>query len=150
MSHTVIRAALYPLTAILGPAFNDWFGEQVRANSALGLKIKSSCTSRKAEFEADLLGLRILLGANIDPSIALDVWGPQGLFANVEASQTETENRSEEDQYGGGDPFSAESWLDRNGFMLTHPPNDARYQRIKEELESWKRTHQPTAVDVPQ
>ncbi|KAI5117558.1 hypothetical protein M0805_004471 [Coniferiporia weirii] len=147
----LVRAVLYPLTAILGPTFNDWFGKQVRTNSALGLGVTSSCESRKAEVEADLVGLRILLGAGIDPRVARDVWGPDGLFARAERREEEEREREEKEretgaQHGGsagagvgGDASEGdESWLDRNGFTRSHPVNEVRHRRIAEELERWE------------
>ncbi|EJD01669.1 uncharacterized protein FOMMEDRAFT_158821 [Fomitiporia mediterranea MF3/22] len=125
----LIRTAVYPLTAIFGPAFNDWFGELIRVNSALGLRVTSSCASRAAEFEADLVGLRILLGAGIDPRIALSKWGVDGLFDRIE-------HRPDVSAAKPGD--SEESWLERNGFARSHPMNGERHQRILEELEKWE------------
>ena len=120
----------------------------MRANSALGLKVKSCCVSREAEFEADLLGLRILLGANIDPHIALDVWGPGGVFARWEAQQAAL--AVEEQDNGVGPPRQdADGWLDQSGFTQTHPPNAARYKRIEQELKSWMVPKEPPASDAP-
>lgn len=132
----MIRSILYPLTAFFGPVFNDWFGEQIRVNSALGLKLKSSCESRKSETEADLLGLRLLLGAGIDPHVACDVWGDQGVLGRADYIEAEV-------QYSAGKAPGLgpedNSWLDKNGFTRTHPFSCDRFLRIKEELESWQR-----------
>lgn len=125
----VIRTVLYPFTAVLGPAFNDWFGEKIRINSALGLRITSSCASRSAEIEADLLGLRILVGAGIDPRIALEDWADGGVFDRAEQRERSDPN---------GNKKEDENWLERTGFGRTHPMNKERYRRIKKELTKWE------------
>ncbi|KAL5507762.1 hypothetical protein ACEPAH_5380 [Sanghuangporus vaninii] len=124
----LIRTALYPFTAVLGPVFNDWFGEQIRINSALGLRITSSCASRATEIEADLLGLRILLGAGIDPRIALEEWADGGVFDRAEQRERSSPSGNKEE----------ENWLGRTGFGSSHPMNEERHRRIKEELEKWE------------
>ncbi len=131
----VIRMFLYPLTSFLGPLFNDWFGEQIRVNSAFGLSLKASCESRKAETEADLLGLRILVGAGFDPRAALKVWGEDGAFRRAE--RKEAQQSAQQAEMAGGD-VGGEGWFDRQGFTRTHPLTDARCLRIKEELEIWQ------------
>ncbi|KAL5527852.1 hypothetical protein ACEPAG_6653 [Sanghuangporus baumii] len=123
----LIRTALYPFTAVLGPVFNDWFGQQIRINSALGLRITSSCASRATEIEADLLGLRILLGAGIDPRIALEEWAVGGVFDRAEQRERSSPAGNKEE----------ENWLERTGFGSSHPMNEERHQRIREELEKW-------------
>ncbi|KAL5487578.1 hypothetical protein ACEPAI_5686 [Sanghuangporus weigelae] len=124
----LIRTALYPFTAVLGPVFNDWFGEQIRINSAFGLRITSSCASRATEIEADLLGLRILLGAGIDPRIALDEWADGGVFDRAEQRERSSPAGNKEE----------ENWLERTGFGSSHPMNEERHRRIREELEKWE------------
>lgn len=123
---------MYPLTAFLGPVFNDWFGEQIKVTSALGLSLKNNCEHRKAEHEADLIGLRILLGAGIDPRIACEVWSETGVMqraAQTEAALSGAASGSKED----------DSWLARSGFTLTHPVNEERLVRIKDELAQWEK-----------
>jgi len=135
LSTDLIRMFLYPLTSFLGPLFNDWFGEQIRVNSAFGLSLKASCESRKAETEADLLGLRILVGAGFDPRAALKVWGEDGAFRRAE--RKEAQQIAQQAEMAGGD-VSGEGWFERQGFTRTHPLTDARCLRIKEELELWQ------------
>lgn len=123
---------MFPLTAFLGPVFNDWFGEQIRVNSALGLQLQSSCEDRKSEYEADLLGLRILLAANIDPRVALDVWGKDGIFQRATRKELAVLRAST------GPDENCDGWLAENGFLSTHPVNEDRFQRIADELDRWK------------
>jgi len=144
LSFAVIRTLLYPLTAFLGPTFNDWFGEQIRVNSALGLSLKSSCEDRKTETEADLLGLRILLAAGIDPKVALDVWGKDGIFDREARKILLQQQQMAESQ----SPVS-EGWLANNGFTNTHPVNEERFRRIAEELDRWKAHDTGTINSTP-
>lgn len=132
---SVIRTILYPLTAFMGPLFNDWFGEQVRVNSALGLSLKSNCESRKAETEADLLGLRILVGAGINPHAACDLWSSNGVFYRWSLREAE---RLAADTVAASADDGDESWLAKNGFLSTHPMDDTRFHRIAMELQHWE------------
>lgn len=131
------RIILYPLTAFLGPVFNDWFGEQIKVNSALGFNLKSCCEQRKAEHEADRLGLRILLAAGFDPRVALDVWGENGVMQRAARSE---EALIATLANAKGKPLEEENdgWLARNGFTRTHPMNGERLERVEAELERWE------------
>lgn len=156
----VARTILYPLTAVFGPVFNDWFGRQVKVNAALGLTLASSCESRKAEIEADLLALRILQAAGFDPRAAIDVWGPDGLFQRVENRENEAREKEKAEREAAEMSRSAGSvsgfgrvgsqdspeedvddgngWLARGGFLKTHPATEERHLRIVEELARWE------------
>lgn len=76
----VARTLLYPITAILGPFFNDAIGRSMTAGAMGGLgtlgELCNSCESRKLEEEADVVGLRSvplsLLRSHPDP------WFPTG------------------------------------------------------------------------
>ena len=160
----MIRTVLYPLTSVLGPLFNDWFAKQVRTNAALGLTLASSCNSRRAEVEADLLALRLLWAAGFDVKSAVKgVWGEGGVFDRIERKEREgmemlqRHEREEEEKGsagaglgrivnadaetsandGDGDDGVSDSWLSRAGFLKTHPGTNERHRRIVEELRRW-------------
>lgn len=61
----VLRTLLYPVTAILGPFFNDalgkTFNEGAQAGFGFWAHAANSCESRKLESEADLVALRQVL-----------------------------------------------------------------------------------------
>ena len=127
------------MTAFLGPAFNDWFGSQISANSRLGLRVTNSCNLRRTELEADLLALRILAGADIDPRVLSDILSKGGLFDRIDLKeQKELERlKLEESKDERSDISEGELWLWKNGFMDTHPVNKERWKTVMDELERW-------------
>ena len=58
----VARTLLYPITAMLGPFFNDAIARSMNVGAMGGFgtlgELCNSCESRKLEEEADVVGLR--------------------------------------------------------------------------------------------
>lgn len=135
----VLRTALYPVTAFLGPGFNDWIGSLIHVNSKLGLHITNNCNKRQSEREADLLALRILVNAGIDPRVMRDLFSEGGLYDRIERKERKSVNELAQVECSTNDAASWEgaSWLARYGFYDTHPSNEERRKAIDKELEMW-------------
>ena len=127
------------MTAFLGPEFNDWFGSLIRVNSKLGLHITNNCNKRQSEREADLLALRILANAGIDPRVMRDLFSEGGLYDRIEKRerQDNCEVVQTEDAPNDAASWERSAWLAKNGYFDTHPSNEERRKIIEDELERW-------------
>ena len=77
------RTVIYPVTALLGPFFNDAVFASTNeltlpsvdvAKDCFFETLRANCTSQYLELEADLVGLRVLAAANVNPREAVTFW----------------------------------------------------------------------------
>lgn len=103
------------------------------------MRLQSSCENRKTEVEADLLGLRLLLGAGIDPHVALRCWGESGPFESYSRKMLESMTQQELDDV-------EVSWSDK--YTGSHPVHKVRLETVRQELERWKNLARKDVVVV--
>lgn len=146
----MLRAFIYPVTAILGPFVQDAISATVKVGieeSAQGRgllpALTSSCESKKMEFEADTVALRLLANAGIDPRSAVHFW-EERLF-----KQGHSHNQTNHDghQHDGDNQLRSEvrhmhevhsdNDAETQSFIKTHPADQERITAIKKELASW-------------
>ncbi|GAA5983301.1 hypothetical protein JCM10908_000231 [Rhodotorula pacifica] len=153
----VIRTVLYPVTAIFGPFLNDALGGLLNDSARGGLGVVgqavNSCESRKLESEADVVALRLLAAAGIDPRFALSFWEERVATSlpapTVDPSSSKANSASPLEQPHPLRLHSKHDTLD--GLMRSHPVDADRVQRIREELADWERwwsSRQDTATTL--
>lgn len=144
LASDVIRSLLYPITAILGPFFNDalgkTFSEGAKAGFGFWANAANSCESRRLEEEADLIGLRLLAGSGIDPRVALEYWEDRIATAGSPVSPSASlgfpgamgtvHHHSKSTSEGSTGLL--------NGYMRTHPVDRERLEKIRAELKRWE------------
>lgn len=141
----VFRTLIFPFTALLGPFFNDGIGKSLNeldtgSQGYLG-RVCNSCESRKLELEADVVGLRLLAYAGIDPRHALLFWEnrlkaqPSGDQISNNLSDSTPSNHLRLHSSVG--PQTASQAEVACGFLRSHPVNEERVKKIRDELERW-------------
>ncbi|KAM6490470.1 hypothetical protein JOM56_013813 [Amanita muscaria] len=121
----VIRILVFPMTMLFGPFVNDAVAQLGKVGSGELLKIGEHCTSWKQEIEADVVSTRLLAHAGFDAREALKFWEDR---SQVECSPTR----------------------DSQGQLIfgirgdSHPLNETRITKIKEELERWEKSRLAT------
>ncbi|GAA5863230.1 hypothetical protein JCM3774_000822 [Rhodotorula dairenensis] len=138
----VVRTVLYPITAIFGPFLNDALGGLLNESARGGLGVVgqavNSCESRKLESEADLVALRLLAAAGIDPHFALSFWEER--VATNESTPSSASDADGPSHLGQPHPLRLHSKHDTlDGLMRSHPVGADRVRRIREELAGWER-----------
>jgi len=152
----VLRTITYPVTALFGPFFNDsifmsssLLSQPSRDGAPSACEqLCSSCASHTMEIEADLVSLRLLASAGVDPREALKFW-QRRLAADhsdvsfpLEPATTTTEDEAY--QHGvaklrmHSDPMKHAN-ASETSFLQTHPVDQVRLQAIKKELARWER-----------
>ncbi|KIL67603.1 hypothetical protein M378DRAFT_73403 [Amanita muscaria Koide BX008] len=117
----VIRILVFPMTMLFGPFVNDAVAQLGKVGSGELLKLGEHCTSWKQEIEADVVSTRLLAHAGFDAREALKFWEDR---SQVECSPTR----------------------DSQGQLIfgirgdSHPLNETRITKIKEELERWEKS----------
>lgn len=141
----VFRTLVFPFTALLGPFFNDGIGKSMNelntsSQGYLG-RVCNSCESRKLELEADVVGLRLLAYAGIDPRHALLFWENR---LQAKSSDRQISNKLEDTTpsnhlrlHSSVESQTASQAEVACGFLRSHPVNEERVKKIREELEMW-------------
>ncbi|GAA5947959.1 hypothetical protein JCM3765_007046 [Sporobolomyces pararoseus] len=142
LASDVLRTLLYPVTAILGPFFNDalgkTFNEGAQAGFGFWAHAANSCESRKLESEADLVALRLLAGSGIDPRHALAFWEDRLSTPNSSPSTTLPFANNSNTVHHHSKNASEGSVGLLDGYMRTHPVDQERLEKIRAELKSWE------------
>ncbi|GAA6017494.1 hypothetical protein JCM8202_005706 [Rhodotorula sphaerocarpa] len=141
----VIRTVLYPVTAIFGPFLNDALGGVLNESARGGLGVigqaVNSCESRKLESEADVVALRLLSAAGIDPRVALSFWEnrlPPSIPPDQPPSAPSSPNPPPV-TLASTHPLRLHSTHDTlDGLLRSHPVDTERVQRIRDELADWE------------
>lgn len=138
----VVRTAFYPLTACLGPFFNDALFSSLSVlrfapPSSASTSWALSCESQNMEIEADLVGLRLLAAASVDPHVALDFWQKRLRDEGLGSSHGPSLHKMRVHLH----PHSADELSRRpsSGSQRTHPLNSKRVESIRNQLRIWER-----------
>ncbi|KAJ3567406.1 hypothetical protein NP233_g6385 [Leucocoprinus birnbaumii] len=107
----ILRVAVFPITMLFGPFVNDAVAQLGKVGSGELSKLGQYCMSMKQEIEADVVSARLLAYAGFDARDAVKFW----------------ESRDQE-----ADCSSSRNWA------KTHPVNEIRIEKLKEELERWQ------------
>ncbi|GAA5925671.1 uncharacterized protein JCM15063_005086 [Sporobolomyces koalae] len=152
LASDVLRTLLYPVTAILGPFINDAVGKSLSEGAKAGFGLfgnaANSCESRKLESEADLVALRLLAGSGIDPRFALDFWedrlssSPNPSTTTSTGSTTLPFNHVNTVRHHSHNNATEQSVGLLDGYMRTHPVDQERLERIRQELNDWEEWNQ--------
>ncbi|KAK4048246.1 hypothetical protein OIO90_005865 [Microbotryomycetes sp. JL221] len=148
----LVRTFTFPFTALLGPFFNDALGKTINEGTQSGLGFFSqaahACESRKLELEADVVALRILSHAGIDPRVSLDFWDHRlhssrrqpkddiDLTQSISSTKhlhLHSENRNQLDQ----DMTKSSSFVPPACMFNSHPVDQERVDTIKQEIQRW-------------
>lgn len=147
MFSDVFRTLIFPMTAMLGPFINDGIGNSMNelhnTPGFLG-RMANSCESRKLECEADVVGLRLLSYAGIDPRHALDFWEQRLTTSPASSAKNPLQFPSTSSNHlrlhtGVANEREVEGDEMACGFLRSHPANAERIKKIREELEMWMR-----------
>lgn len=129
---------------IFGPFVNDAVAQIGKVGSGELLKIGEACTSVPQEIEADVVSARLLAHAGFDARDAVKFWeergGRWGECASVEPALNhldEERKRGAEEEEGEGKGGSVRG-LARMIVSATHPVDEQRVERLKEELQRWE------------
>lgn len=151
LASDVLRTLLYPVTAILGPFFNDalgkTFNEGAQAGFGFWAHAANSCESRKLESEADLVALRLLAGSGIDPRHALAFWEDRLSTPNSSPSTIlpfANNNNNTVHHHSKNASEGSIGLLD--GYTRTHPVDQERLEKIRAELTSWEKYNRSLAT----
>ena len=133
----VVRVLLYPVTALLGPFVQDAIAATVKVGmeESAGLlpALTNSCESRILESEADIVALRLLANAGIDPRASLAFWEDR-----LQAQKSGDEPHSGEGRRSVEGSHAHAHTKEANSFMKTHPPDEERVAAIRKELARWR------------
>lgn len=147
----MLRVFIYPVTAILGPFVQDAISATVKVGieeSAEGRgllpALTSSCESKKLEYEADAVALRLLANAGIDPRSAIQFW-EERLF-HQDHSSTQLSHDSNHHDHGCHlrsevrqmHEVHCENDAETHSFIKTHPADQERIAAIRKELSKWR------------
>ncbi|WWD17141.1 hypothetical protein CI109_101578 [Kwoniella shandongensis] len=123
----LVRAFIWPFTVILGPTVNDALANMGKTSTdELIERFGEIGFQRKHEFEADLVGLRILALAGFDPQTAVDH------FSGSVAGLHEIEATERDDSSWTGTFFKL--WA-----KASHPSSEQRTEKITQELARWEK-----------
>jgi Zn-dependent protease with chaperone function len=165
-----VRTVLYPITTLLGPFANDAIGQVLKNPYGDGeddfsrlAALHASCSSRRLELEADLVGLRsvlsgslktgpcpffltmvvlqnrLLANAGIDPRIALQFWEER--IPSLSEPQSATDAPVDFPEAA-----KLHSALQASPLLRSHPVDEQRIEGIRDELERWRRFAQHAAA----
>lgn len=154
----MLRVFIYPVTAVLGPFVQDAISATVKVGieeSAEGRgllpALRSSCESKKLEYEADAVALRLLANAGIDPRSAIHFWEdrllhPSGPHVHSDHADHGTGSLHNgqpgllRDEVRGMHEVHCENDAETQSFIKTHPADEERILAIKKELAKWRNT----------
>jgi hypothetical protein len=140
----VLRVFIYPVTALLGPFVQDAISATVKVgmeeSGGLLPALTSSCESRQMEHEADIVALRLLANAGIDPRSSIDFW-EERLARGDDAAHSHAHHHADSAAPGHG--FSHGSYAHAHlkevtSFIRTHPADQERIAAIRRELARWQ------------
>ncbi|KAK4047154.1 hypothetical protein OIV83_005606 [Microbotryomycetes sp. JL201] len=149
----LIRTFTFPFTAILGPFFNDAIGRTINegASTSFGFfgRAAHACESRKLEVEADLVALRILSNAGIDPRVSLDFWNKRLQAGKHSDGSTNARHASPHLHLHSAPNASKGGQKSLNNpapccAFNSHPLDEERVRKIEQELHRWA-SWQPVA-----
>lgn len=150
----MLRVFIYPVTAILGPFVQDAISATVKVGieeSAEGRgllpALTSSCESKKLEYEADTVALRLLANAGIDPRSAIRFWeerlrSPATTLAHAEHDHAIAHHDNPGLVHGEVRRMHevyCENDAETESFIRTHPADHERILAIKRELATWRK-----------
>jgi len=122
-----VRALIFPLTMLFGPFVNDAVAQLGKVGSGEISKIGEYCTSAKQEIEADVVSVRLLAHAGFDARKAVQFW------IDRQATPQTAECTVSRAKVLNSDPNLA------RGIMgSTHPMNEMRVDKLKDELFRWE------------
>lgn len=123
----IARVAVFPITMLFGPFVNDAVAQLGKVGSGELSKLGQYCMSMKQEIEADVVSARLLAYAGFDARDAVKFWENRDQDADCSSSQGAKTGQTE-----------GISTLTRGIMGSTHPVNEVRIERLKQELERWK------------
>ncbi|KAF9450897.1 hypothetical protein P691DRAFT_809246 [Macrolepiota fuliginosa MF-IS2] len=120
----IVRVAVFPITMLFGPFVNDAVAQLGKVGSGELSKLGVYCTSVKQETEADVVSARLLAHAGFDARDAVKFW----------------ENRDEESDCSSSRTprLDGMDGLSRSIMGSTHPVNEVRIEKLKQELHRWE------------
>jgi len=128
----VIRALLFPVTMALGPFVNDAVAQLGKVGSGELTKIGEYCTNMKQEIEADIVSARLLAHAGFDAREAVKFWeNRQSTAKTAECSSTTAEKVNLT-------PTAGAQTLGLRIMGSSHPVNEVRVEKLKQELLRWE------------
>lgn len=138
----MLRVFIYPVTALLGPFVQDAISATVKVGidetGGLLPALTSSCESRQMESEADLVALRLLANAGIDPHAAIRFWEERLQRDDVSSGvDGHAHNNDSGVQHSNKDLIRGHSG-ETHSFIKTHPADEERIAAIRNELARWK------------
>ncbi len=133
----MVRVLLYPVTALLGPFVQDAIAATVKVGmeESAGLlpALTNSCESRILESEADIVALRLLSNAGVDPRASLAFWEDR-----LQIRGNSDELLIAEESGNMHQTHAHAHTKEANSFMKTHPPDEERVAAIRKELARWQ------------
>lgn len=141
----MLRVFIYPVTALLGPFVQDAISATVKVgmeeSGGLLPALTSSCESRQMEHEADIVALRLLANAGIDPRSSIDFWEERLIRGDDASSHSHVLHHA--DSATPGHRFSHGSYAhahlkEVDSFIRTHPADQERIAAIRRELARWQ------------
>ncbi|GAA5833223.1 hypothetical protein JCM9279_001461 [Rhodotorula babjevae] len=138
LTSDVLRTFLYPVTALLGPFINDALGRSLSEGAQGGFGVLAeavnSCESRKLESEADVVALRLLATSGIDPHCALSFWEDRV----AHPASTSSPSSSSSSAHAHAHTIRPHSTTAPESLLRSHPVDEERVERIRDELASWE------------
>ncbi|KXN84748.1 hypothetical protein AN958_12175 [Leucoagaricus sp. SymC.cos] len=122
----IVRVAVFPITMLFGPFVNDAVAQLGKVGSAELSKLGLYCTSMKQEIEADVVSARLLAYTGFDVRDAVKFWENRDQEADCSSSRS-----------AKGEQVEGISGLTRGIMGATHPVNEVRIEKLKQELQRW-------------
>ncbi|CDZ96618.1 Peptidase M48 [Phaffia rhodozyma] len=127
------RAALFPITFVFGPLFNDAIANFGKMSTSTIKTATENCSNQVLEIEADLVGLRILAHSQrFNPYKAAQFWLPSRAPTGVR----ESPDKSWFAAWRGIGLSDTASTIARNE---SHPRDELRKLAVDGELERWRK-----------
>lgn len=124
----IARTLLFPITMLFGPFVNDAVAQLGKAGSGELTKLGEYCTSVSQEIEADIVSARLLAHAGFDARQAVAFW--ESRQNSTGAADCSSVARSDSPDAG---------WALAHRIMgASHPVNNVRIERLKDELVRWE------------
>ncbi|TFK47773.1 hypothetical protein OE88DRAFT_1665383 [Heliocybe sulcata] len=141
----VARTLLFPFTMLFGPFVNDAVAKLGKVGSGDLARIGEYCNSVKQEIEADVVSVRLLAHAGYEPSAAVAFWENR-----VETPQTAECSPKRAQQNQTEEESSARKYVHLAMQMAgaSHPQNQVRVGKLREELDRWNAERQKKKENV--
>lgn len=123
----IVRVAVFPITMVFGPFVNDAVAQLGKVGSGELSKLGQYCMSMKQEIEADVVSARLLAYAGFDARDAVKFWENRDQEADCSSSRSVKDGQIE-----------GIANLARGITGSTHPVNEVRIEKLKQELERWQ------------